>query len=156
MNQQGDVVLYQGIDDGDIMMTTGSYVAPGEDVPVSPEAFVVMDGGFETATYLSLFGGNQEDDGTAATALLSWWGNIGEAVPYRSRTQHLLSSLPATSSNMQRLKQAVLDDLAWFSEQNIAKTISAEVSIPALNRVRVVVDIDDFNATYESNWKSHL
>ena len=46
--QQGDVLLFQTIDDGNVEVING---------------IITMSGGLDTAAYLSLFGGNEEDDG---------------------------------------------------------------------------------------------
>ena len=51
MTQQGDVLLFQTVDDGEINIENG---------------VVEMSGGLETAAYLSLYGGNEDDDGREA------------------------------------------------------------------------------------------
>ena len=60
--QQGDVILYQSLNDGEIEIVDG---------------IVTMDGGLQTAVYLSLFGGNI-DDAAGFDKRLSWWGNCEE------------------------------------------------------------------------------
>ena len=81
MTQQGDVVLFQSLDDGEIVIEGG---------------LATMDGGLQTAVYLSLFGGNEDDDGLAQNPK-TWWANLDENQPvlrYRSRLQNLLRSIP--------------------------------------------------------------
>ena len=100
-NQQGDVKLFQTDNEGDITVRDG---------------VVEMGGGLETAAYLSLFGGNEDDDGLADNPK-TWWGNLDEIDPakqYRSETQNLLRGIPATSGNLRRIEDAASRDLAWF------------------------------------------
>ena len=90
MTQQGDVSLRQTDDGGEITVVNG---------------VVEMSGGLETAVYLSLFGGNEDDDGRADNPQ-TWWGNLAENEPerqYRSETQHLLQALPATTGTLIRV-----------------------------------------------------
>lgn len=119
-----DVLLRQTNDGGDITVENG---------------LVLMSEGLETAAYLSMFGGNEDDPGEGATEL-QWWGNIGETEPartYRSETQHLIRSLPATSGNLRRIEQAAARDLQWMIDGGVAESITVEASIPSLNRVLV-------------------
>ena len=60
--QQGDVSLFQTNDDGNIEVEGG---------------IVTMGGGLETSAYLSLFGGNEDDDNRTDNPA-NWWGNIDE------------------------------------------------------------------------------
>lgn len=123
--QQGDVVLYQTPDDGDISVSDG---------------VVRMDGGLQTAVYLSLFGGNITDPGDGNTAQ-QWWGNIGETDVYRSETQYLLRSIPPIPANLLRVEDAAARDLAWMVTAGAATAVSVSASMPGLNRVSIVVDI---------------
>jgi len=145
MSQQGDVKLYQTDDDGDITVVNG---------------VVEMSGGLETAAYLSLFGGNEDDDGRADNPK-EWWGNLIEDEPtreYTSETQNLLTSLPATSGNLVRLEQAVKRDLAWMVSESVASNIAVSVSIPALNKVDIVVGVEalgeEFTFKFTENWRA--
>ena len=126
--QQGDVDLFQTDDDGDILVEGG---------------VVSMSGGLETAAYLSLFGGNEDDDGRKDNPLI-WWGNIDEeeaASEYRSETQNLLVSIPATSGNLLRVEEAARRDLEWFIAKNIASAVIVAASIPAVNRLKLEIKI---------------
>jgi len=127
--QQGDVVLRQTINDGEISVVDG---------------IVAMDGGLETSVYLALFGGNEDDTGTVNDPN-EWWGNrleTDEARTYRSATQNLLKSLPVTAANLLRLTGAVKTDLQYLLDENIASSVSAAVTIPALNKVQINIDIE--------------
>jgi len=143
--QQGDVRLFQTNDGGEIQVEGGT---------------VAMDGGLETAVYLSLFGGNEGDDGRPDN-LATWWGNVDEELPerqYRSETQNLLRALPATSGNLRRIEDAVNRDLAWLIELNVASLLSAAASVIGLNRVKITINIEAVGLPsrfeFVENWKA--
>jgi phage gp46-like protein len=145
MEQQGDVILFQTDDDGEITIEGG---------------LVEMSGGLETAAYLAMFGGNEDDDGRDNNPA-NWWGNVDENIParqYHSETQNLLQSLPATSGNLRRIEDAANRDLEFFTAESIASSVTVAASIPALNRVRIVVDIEangeESQFTFTENWKA--
>ena len=142
--QQGDVSLFQTTDDGEIIVTNG---------------IVSMSGGLETSAYLSIFGGNEDDDGRNLNSM-NWWGNLDESQPvmqYHSETQFLLTGIPATTGNMRRVEDAVNRDLAWLISENIASSVIVSVTIPELNRVKITVTIEakGFESEFEfvENWK---
>lgn len=139
--QQGDVNLFQTDDDGEITVEDG---------------IVEMSSGLGTAVYLSLFGGNEDDDGSEGNPF-TWWGNHLETEParqYRSETQHLLQAIPATSGNLGRIEEAANRDLAWMVTEGVATEIAIVVSIPRLNRVKIKIDIDGDNTLeFEENWR---
>ena len=140
MIQQGDILLFQSTDDGDVNLVNG---------------VLQMSSGLESAVYLSLFGGNADDDGLDKNAR-NWWGNLDEkdeAKHLRSETQYLLESLPATTGNLNLLRKAVERDLDWFKTEGIANTITVKVSLPELNKVKIDVTIDEFGINYVENWK---
>jgi phage gp46-like protein len=142
--QQGDVLLFQTPDNGEIVVANG---------------VTTMTGFFETATYASLFGGNQKDS-TRADDPNNWWGNLGEpaANQYRSETQYLIGELPATSGNLRKLEDAATRDLAWFLSEKIASDIVVSASIPELNRVTIAGTItargQESAFSYTENWKA--
>ncbi|MCP4570308.1 MAG: hypothetical protein GY841_22230, partial [FCB group bacterium] len=121
---------------------------------------VTMTGRFGTAIYLSMFGGN-DDDPAGADKALQWWGNIDETEEvnqYRCETEYLLRSIPATSGNLLRIKNAVQRDTAWFLSEKIASSIEIAVSIPGLNRVNIVIEIEALGVAekfeYTENWEA--
>jgi len=127
--QQGDVLLFQTNDGGDVRVSGG---------------LAEMSGGLETAAYLSLFGGNEGDNGQPGNPQ-TWWGNVNEPDPqrqYRSETQHLLRSLAAVPANLRRLEQAAVRDLGWMVGTGVATKISSAASMPGLNRVRIIATIN--------------
>ena len=146
IKQQGDVLLYQTDDDGEINVTDG---------------IVEMSGGLETAAYLSLFGGNEEDNGLENNPL-TWWGNLEEIDPvrqYRSDTQYLLQALPATTVNLLRIQDAAFRDLSWLVKNNIASDLIVEATMPGLNKIKLVITIQalgkEVNFEYVENWKAN-
>jgi len=144
MSQQGDVVLCQTNDDGEISVVGG---------------VVEMSGGLSTSVYLSLFGGN-EDDGGEQDSTASWWGNVDETLPerqYHSETQFLLQGIPASSANLRRVEDAALRDLQWVRDLSIASAIAVDASVPALNRIKLTIDIEaageESRFEFVENWK---
>ncbi len=136
--QQGDVNLFQTDDEGDIRIESG---------------IVEMVGGLGTTVYLSLFGGN--DDG------LDWWANISEPVDsrtYTSETQKLLNELPPSSGNLRRIEDAATEDTKWMLADNVASEITVEASIPAIGRVKLVVEVEavgsESSFEFTENWKA--
>lgn len=143
--QQGDVLLQQVANDGEIEVIGG---------------IVTMTGRFGTAAYLSLYGGNKDDDGSDDSAL-GWWGNIGETEDsrkYRSETQFLLETLPMSSANLKRVEDAAARDLEWFLTESIASSVEVEATIPTLNTIKVVCTIlaqgEESTFEFVENWKA--
>lgn len=143
--QQGDVKLVHTTDNGDIEFING---------------VVTMTGRFDTAIYLSMFGGNEEDP-AGDDKTQQWWGNIGEAEPvnqYRCETEYLLRSIPATSGNLLRVKGAVERDTQWFLDEKIASSREVTVTIPGVNKVKIVVTIEAVGLKesfeFTENWEA--
>lgn len=143
--QEGDVKLFQTNDGGDIIIENG---------------IAEMSGGLETSAYLSLFGGNEDDDGREGNPY-TWWGNIEELVEekkYRSETGYLLQSLPITTDNLRRIEDAASRDLAWFVESKIASSVTVFASISSVNMIKLNISIkaigkeEDFE--FVENWRT--
>lgn len=143
--QQGDVYLFQTPDNGDIEVKDG---------------IVTTVGGLATAVYLSILGGNEDDDGLQQN-LLTWWGNVDETEQdrkYISETQNLLRGLPAVSRNLILVEEAVKRDLKWMLDNKVASNIDVFASIPEVGRISIDVDIiaegnrETFNFT--ENWQA--
>lgn len=142
--QEGDVLLFQTPDGGDIEFVAGQPT---------------MAAGLPTAVYLSLFGGNEDDDGRDSNPR-AWWGNVDEPDPtrrYRSETQYLLRALAPTPANLRRIEDAAKRDLAWMLDR-AASSVRVAASMPGFNRVRIVVTIEAEGAEsrfeYVENWKA--
>jgi phage gp46-like protein len=139
--QEGDVLLFHTTDGGDISVTNG---------------IIEMSGGLRTAAYLSLFGGNEDDDGLANNTK-TWWANFMETEKshkYISETQNLLESLPITSANLLRVEDAAKRDLAWFKDEGVATTVTISASILGLNMIKLTIDIDQEQYEFVENWRS--
>ena len=129
LNDQGDVLLFQTPNQGDINIEDG---------------FVEMSGGLGTAAYISLFGGNIEDDGSQDTNK-GYWGNVIEPIATRrlvSRTQFLLRSIPLTSSNLLRIEDAATQDLQWMLDTGIASSVSVSATVQGLNKLELTINIE--------------
>lgn len=143
--QQGDVSLFQTDNEGEITVEGG---------------IVTMGGGLETSAYLSLFGGDEDDDGRDNNPA-NWWANIDEVDPskeYHSETQNLLQALPATTGNLRRIEDAANRDLAWFITNNVASSVNVTASIPGINRIKLSIDIEargeESSFEFVENWKA--
>lgn len=142
--QQGDVLLFQTDDGGDIDVTGG---------------IVEMSGGLRTTAFLSLFGGNEDDaGGSSSSTSLTWWANIDELEPsmqYRSETQNVLQALGATPNNLRRVEDAARRDLSWMVSQSVAASLEVAATMPGLNRINLAISINgDLAVEFLENWKA--
>jgi len=145
--QQGDVFLFQQQDDGDIAVAEG---------------IIEMRGSLETAAYLSLFGGNQDDSGDEGSSQ-NWWGNLIENEPskqYRSRTQHILRAGEIDTSQLRAIEEAVRLDLKWFLDDSIVTELTVTVTIPELNTVSIEIILNVFGEettiTFVQVWRRDI
>lgn len=130
-----DVLLHASVNGGEMELVNG--VVSLDETPF-------------TAVYISLFGGNLDDAGTSAAVAAQWWGNWSEpdlTRHIRSRTQALLISLPAITSNLIRVEEAAAADLAWMTE-SIADSVQVTASLPARNTIRLLVEIVGSSGRY--------
>jgi phage gp46-like protein len=78
----------------------------------------------------------------------------------RSETQHLLRSIPLSSNNLLRLKDAAQRDLLWFTTNGIASSVSVVVTVPTLNTVKFAIAIEangeETSFEFTQNWKATL
>jgi hypothetical protein len=123
MTQAGDVLIFQGVDDGDIESVDG---------------IITMTAGLESMYYLILVGGNENDINTPDTKHLEWLGNEDEPVErqYRGRVQALLNGMPITSGTMQTLKDACIDDLS-VGFGDLITALDCTVYALSTNRVKI-------------------
>lgn len=125
-----DVRIYQSDEGGAIDVVNGDCVLSTD--------------GLESAAYLSLFGGNEDDSGIQGDDSKQWWANFAEPDPeriYRSETAFLLRSIPLVPSNLRRLEDAATRDLGWL-EDSIADAVIVEATMPGLNAVKLAVTIE--------------
>jgi phage gp46-like protein len=141
-----DVRLFQTENGGEIDIVNGQ---------------VLLNDGLETAAYLSLFGGNEDDAGIDATAELQWWGNAWEADPanqVRSETQFLLKNIPATTGNLRRIEDAANRDLQWLLDRKLANSITVAASIPKIDvltlTIVIVIDDREYKYVFTAAWRA--
>lgn len=142
-----DVLLYHTDDGGEVNIDSG------DDIELTDR--------LDTAVYLSLFGGNEDDDGSEATSRLGWWGNIGENNPDRrlvSRLQALLRKLAVTSGNLRLVSEAAEADLAWLVTTGVVSEVRVVVSLPQPKRLGILIELDIGQDTtqlrYSTAWGS--
>lgn len=141
-----DVYFFPTDDGGNVNITTGGDLE--------------LHTGFEVAVYLSIVGGNVEDDGRVGNPNAYWQNLIEpeEAFKLISRTQFMLGLLSITGANLQRIRRAAVDDLAWFLKQGIASKVDVQVSLGQVNRVRFDITITaegvESRFTFTLLWKA--
>ncbi len=126
------------------------------------DGLVTLTPGLDTSAYLSLFGGNWKDDGSQNNRQ-TWWGNLDEAEPskrYRSETQYLLGTIPATSRTLPRVEDAATRDLHLLLDEAVASSLTVSASLIGLNRVKIEVIIraegDESQFNYTENWRASI
>ncbi len=146
MTAQGDVLLFQTPDGGNVI------IEQNQDVQLT--------GGFETDFFLSLFGGNEDDD-LSPNNKKSWWANLLEDDPafqFRSRTQNLLINLPLVSGNLRKIEDAVKRDLQSYIDIGAVDTVETTVSITGPRRVKIIIDVEadgnNIQVVFLANWQA--
>jgi hypothetical protein len=143
--ENGDVLLLSSEDGGELNIVNG---------------LVEMTGGFETAIYLSLFGGNDIDNGSESTKKNQFWGNLledNDNFKMTSKTQNILTGFPATPNNLKLVNESILLDLNWMKTNNIIDDLKTDLSIPQKNKISITVEGKKnkqliFNTSFEKNW----
>jgi phage gp46-like protein len=115
----------------------------GGEIRIENDLFV-NDRSFNTAVYLSLFGGNQDDNGKVKNNK-TWWGNtldgISENEKIVSRFQAIIFALPMTTKNIQAAETAAKIDLQWIVDEGIADKIIISGSAVSHNKFYLSVEI---------------
>ncbi|MCL2138214.1 MAG: hypothetical protein FWH41_01630 [Treponema sp.] len=140
-NFEGDLLLYDTVESGDIDVENG---------------LCVSDRQFSTAVYLSLFGGNKEDAGKVKSNK-EWWANkiqgINESEKLRSRFQIITAGLPMTVKNIREAETAAAMDLQWFIKEKIADDIFIYGQAAEKNRFNLkVIILKDKNKLFENTY----
>jgi phage gp46-like protein len=132
--RQGDVYIFNDTSGGNIQVINGE-----------PE----MDGGFESAVFITLFGNNGS----------SFWMNeyLTEDEKIKSEFMGFVEAAPITLTNINRAKELARSDLQWFINVGIADTIEIEIDAETRNRIDMdVIMLEDsvviFKNTYQVNW----
>ncbi len=141
----GDVLLVSTPDGGDIVVKDG-LIAPCRN--------------FDTAAYLSLFGGNRDDVDRRPKE--TWWGNL---IPGTLADEWMHSEFGATiearaltAANLRSAAQAAERDLAWIKDDAGADAVEVSLAAESSTRVRLEVDITQDGAAagggeYEFQWQ---
>ncbi len=144
MNEfEGDLLLIDTPDGGDLVIETG---------------ILQPDRRFDTAVYISLFGGNKEDSGKVKTNK-TWWGNTledNETNKIVSRFQFIITAMPLTIKNIKAAEAAAKMDLQWIIDQGIADKIEAEGRTAENNFFTLAIKILKDNTTLFENSYSDL
>lgn len=140
----GDVLLVSTPDGGDIVIENG----------------LVKDcRNFDTAAYLSLFGGNTDDINGREKE--TWWGNLIPGTKknewMRSEFGATVEGLPLTSGNLRRAREAAGRDLDWIKGDAGADDVSVSLAAECQARVRLLAEVKKDSAriaggTYELQW----
>lgn len=132
--REGDIAIFNTDSGGNIQVINGEPV---------------MDGGFESAVYITLFGNNGDN----------LWMNeyFTEDEKIESAFMGFMEASPITLSNINRAQELALSDLQWFINVGIADTITVVIDAVTKNRVDVTITIltngeELFKNIYEVNW----
>jgi phage gp46-like protein len=148
-NFEGDLLLTETPDGGEVAIENGLFVC---------------DRSFNTAVYLSLFGGNKDDNGKVKNSK-TWWGNTlpgtAENEKLVSRFQAVISGLPMTIKNIQEAESAASLDLKWIADEGIAEKITVSGRAVTRNKFSLFVDIQSgaksiYKNTFSLFWKAGI
>jgi phage gp46-like protein len=154
MSQLSDMQNFEG----DLLLTE---TRDGGDIQIENDLFA-SDRSFNTAVYLSLFGGNKDDNGKVKNNK-TWWGDTFDGITENeklvSRFQNILYGSPMTTENIQEAENAALLDLKWIIDEGIADKISALGQASARNRFYLRVELrahgkSVYENTFSLFWKA--
>jgi phage gp46-like protein len=146
---EGDLLLEDTPDGGDIRIENDLFVS---------------DRSFNTSVYLSLFGGNKDDNGKVRNNR-TWWGNTLEGTAENenliSRFQAIIFGLPMTTKNIQEAETAASLDLKWLIKEGAADKIITTGRATGHNRFALTVQIRSggksiYENTFPLFWRSGL
>lgn len=132
----------------------------GGNVAIPDNDDVQLTGGFETAFYYSLFGGDERDDGREGNQYNLWMNFMEDdiAYQYRSKTQYLLQSLPLVSGNIRKIEDAVKYDLKPIIDSGAITDLAVSVTIAGNRRVNINIqayaDGTKINIDFLANWQA--
>ena len=134
----GDVLIFDSIDGADISVING---------------LVTMDNGFNSAVYLSLFGGDEDDTGEVVNNN-TWWGNklqnMSENEKLVSRFQAFIKSVPLTSKNILLAEEKVEQDLQWMVDDGIADSIESVISVVGKKEINLTITVSKYGEVIEA------
>jgi phage gp46-like protein len=135
----------------------------GGEIRIENDLFV-SDRSFNTAVYLSLFGGNKDDNGKVKNNK-TWWGNTlggtAENEKLVSRFQAIIFGLPMTTKNIQDAETAARLDLKWLVDEGAADKIITAGRAAGRDRFALTVQIRSggksiYENTFPLFWRSGL
>ena len=144
---EGDLLLCDTPDGGDIIILDG---------------LISSERAYGTAVYLSLFGGNQEDNGKVKNRK-TWWGNtlrgVSENQKLVSRFQAIIFGLPMTTKNIMDAEEAAKLDLDWMVGEKLADEIIPDGRAVSNNRFNLKIQIKSkgktiYSSTFVIPWKA--
>lgn len=123
------------------------------------DGLIACDKGFSTAVYLSLFGGNFDDNGITDTGN-AYWGNLigGEKEKMVSKFQNIICSLPMNTKNLKLAEEAAKSDLQWAIDEGIADEINVSGKIKNVKNADFEINIlksgeNILSTTYGVEWE---
>ncbi len=119
----------------------------------------VRSGGLQAAVYISLFGGNDADDGATASRSQFWGNHLGNDEPIRGRLGTLIRTIPMVSESLARIEATAALDLAWMVDNNIATGVTVDASMRLARWLHLDFSIEMLATTTEHfkwrlNWAS--
>jgi len=144
----GDVLLKATDNGGDIVIEDGLIVDCSD---------------FSSAAYLSLFGGNEDDE--VGREKETWWGNLVPGTlkneKYVSAFQSIIRGCPLTAINLRRVQEAAAADLQWFIDEGIADDIAVSIRAESIKQVALSIAIKKdeaaiFSCGYSFQWQGAI
>jgi phage gp46-like protein len=136
---EGDLLLFSTADGGEIPVEDGQFSG---------------DRSFNTAVYLSLFGGNSGDSGKVKNNK-TWWGNLlpgaAEHEKMVSRFQAFITAKPMTTKNIQEAIKAAELDLRWIIDEGIAGAVTVTGAAGSGSRFNLRVSVEAAGASMYEN-----
>jgi len=133
----------------------------GGDIKLFDDVFM-NDTTIKTAVFLSLFGGNKDDNGKVKNKF-SWWGNTlagtSENEKIISRFQAVIFAMPMTTKNIQEAETAAKLDLQWVIDEGIGDELDVSGSAITRNKFNLKVKITAkektiFENDYSTPWQA--
>ena len=116
--RQGDLFLFQTNDGGEISVKNGEPV---------------MDGGLQSAMFLSLFGHDDSD----------LWMNeyLDEIEQLKSEFYPFIKGAPKSVQNILKAEELAKKDLQWFIDTDIADEINVDIQSTDVKKITMNVEI---------------
>ncbi len=148
-------------------MNDDEFIGDVQIVSTSDGADIVLEKGlikdcrnFDTAVFLSLLGGNDEDLNRRPKE--TWWGNLIEGTReiewITSEFGAMIKGFPLTSGNLRKAKDACNRDLEWIISEGGADEIEVELKAESSQRLNLSATLtQDGTKTgggnYELQWQ---